>query len=89
MTLAAGTRLGPYEILAPLVAGILLPPLPAGAVHRGKPPAVGNTGRRPVVSGWGEGRLHRGFCEKASWSVDAPLTPSLSPRRGEREYGAP
>ena len=30
MTLTAGTKLGPYEILAPLGAGILLPPLPAG-----------------------------------------------------------
>jgi hypothetical protein len=30
MSLAAGTKLGPYEILAPIGAGDLLPPLPAG-----------------------------------------------------------
>ena len=30
MTIASGTRLGPYEILAPIGAGILLPPLPTG-----------------------------------------------------------
>ena len=30
MTLAAGTRLGPYEIVSPLGAGALLLPLPAG-----------------------------------------------------------
>jgi len=30
MTLSAGTRLGPYEILAPIGAGTLPPPLPAG-----------------------------------------------------------
>jgi hypothetical protein len=30
MTLAAGSRLGPYEILGQIGAGILLPPLPAG-----------------------------------------------------------
>jgi len=82
VTLSAGTHLGPYEILAPIGAGILLPPLPEGAVHRGKPPAVGNTGRRPVVSGWGEGRSRRDFCEEISCSVDAPLTPPSPPDGG-------
>jgi hypothetical protein len=82
MTLAAGTRLGPYEILAPLVAGILLPPLPAGAVHRGKPPAVGNTGRRPVVSGWGEGRSQLDPGRPTYFSPDAPLTPPSPPGGG-------
>jgi hypothetical protein len=63
MTLTAGARLGPYEILAPLGAGIVLLPLPAG-------------------EGWGEGRSHRGFCENASFSADAPLTPPTPPDGG-------
>jgi hypothetical protein len=73
MSLSAGTRLGPYEILAPIGAEII-PPLPAGAVHSGKPPAVGNTGRTPVVSGRGEGRLRMDSWNVTSSWRDAPLT---------------
>jgi hypothetical protein len=82
MTLAAGARLGPYEILSPIRAGESAPPLPAGGVHRGKPPAVGNTGRRPVVSGWGEGRSRMDFGGLICPSPDAPLTPPSPPDGG-------
>jgi hypothetical protein len=55
MALASGTRLGPYEILSPLGAGVHLLPLPGGEpstdpATEGKPPAGGNAGRRPAVT---------------------------------------